>query len=255
MIKKALQTFLHPASPAAVYRHPGRMLNFLRAGSLNTVLRLGEWIRPGDRVSCNICGWRGRRFGYAAAVSVDFFEPDNLCLKCGSNPRTRLLIDMLLKHAGLEGKLTIADVGAASCTRIFFRRYPDIRYRVVDRYKHADVKSDICDIRLPAGSVDRILCCHVLEHIEDYQKGIFELFRILKPGGSGVIAVPQTAGLAVSRKTREPAFQGYGHVWEFGDDFADGLRNAGFRVTTEVVQAGGSGKNLEPMPYHIVVKP
>ncbi len=255
LLLKALRTFLHPASPAAVYRHPSRALNFTRAGMLNAALRLGERIRPGDRVTCRICGWHGRRFGYAAAVSVDFFEPDNLCLKCGSNPRTRILIDMLLKHVGLEGALTVADVGAAACTKIFFRRYPGIRYLVIDRYKEADVFSDIRDIRLPPESVDRILCCHVLEHIEDYGKGIAELFRIMRPEGSGVIAVPQTAGLARSRKTNEPTFQGYGHVWEFGDDFADRLREAGFRVRTVLVPADGSRKQSDPMPYHIVQKP
>lgn len=255
MIIKALQTFLHPSSPAAVYRHPGRILNFMRAGAYNAALGIGERIRPGDRVTCNICGWKGQRFGYAAAVSIDFFEADNLCLKCGSNPRTRVLIDMLVKHAGLEGTLTVADVGAAACTRIFFGRYPDVRYLVVDRYKEADVFSDVCDIRLPDGSADRILCCHVLEHIEDYGKGMAELFRILKPGGSGVIAVPQTARLALSRKTHDPTFQGYGHVWEFGDDFSDKLKDAGFLVTTVEARADGSGRNPEAMPYHIVRKP
>jgi SAM-dependent methyltransferase len=144
MIKKALQTFLHPASPAAMYRHPGRILHFMRAGMPNAALRLGERLKPGGRV----------------------------------HPH-------------------------------FFGLYHDIPYLVVDRYKRADVLSNI---RLPAGSVDRVLCCHVLEHIEDCRKGILELFRILKPDGSGVIAAPQTAGLARSLKTHEPAFQGYGHA-------------------------------------------
>ena len=252
---KAFKTFLHPDSPAAVYRHPGRFFNFLFASWLNWGLRLGERIRPGNRVTCNICGWRGRRFGYAAAVPVDFFEPDDLCLNCASNPRTRSLIDLLVREIGLSGNLTVADVGAAASTRIFFRRYPEIRYLVVDRYKEADVFSDIGDIRLPADSVDRILCCHVLEHIDDYRKGIAELFRILRGGGSGIIAVPQTPGLARSERTHEAAFQESGYVWEFGDDFADRLRDAGFRVRTVVVPADGSKKKPEPMPYHLVHKP
>jgi SAM-dependent methyltransferase len=255
MISKALRTFLYPASPAAVYRHPGRFLNFLRASCLNRGLRIGERIKPGGRVACNICGWRGRRFGYAAAVSVDFFEPDNLCLRCASNPRTRSLIDLLVSQVGLDGNLTVADVGAAACTRFFFRRYPDVRYLVVDRYKEADVFSDIVDIRLPADSVDRILCCHVLEHIDDYRKGIAELFRILRSGGSGIIAVPQTPGLARSERTHENTFQGYGHVWEFGDDFPGRLTDAGFRVRTVVVPAEDPKKKSEPIPYHLVVKP
>ena len=255
MIKKALRTFLHPDSPAAVYRHPGRFINFLRASWLNWSLRLRERISPGDRATCNICEWRGRRFGYTPSVSADFSEPDGLCLNCASNPRTRSLIDLLVREVGLDGNLTVADVGAAASTRIFFRRYPDIRYLVVDRYKTADVFSDIGDIRLPADSVDRILCCHVLEHIDDYRKGIAELFRILRGGGSGIIAVPQTPGLARSERTHEAAFQESGYVWEFGDDFADRLRDAGFRVRTVVVPADGSKKKPEPMPYHLVHKP
>ena len=105
------------------------------------------------------------------------------------------------------------------------------------------------------GEFDAFYCCHVLEHIDDYRKGIAELFRILRGGGSGIIAVPQTPGLARSERTHEAAFQESGYVWEFGDDFADRLRDAGFRVRTVVVPADGSKKKPEPMPYHLVHKP
>ncbi len=39
-------------------------------------------------------------------------------------------------------------------------------------------------------SVDFVLCAHVLEHILDWEKVVFDIYRILKPGGSFELRVP-----------------------------------------------------------------
>jgi SAM-dependent methyltransferase len=254
MIKKALQVFLAPGSPAAVYRHPGRLLNYLRATAMNCGLRLEIRLKPGNGVACNICGWQGRKFGYSAAVSVDYFAPNDLCLACRSNLRTRALIGLLVQNTDMHADMVVADVGASPATRKFFDRYPNVRYLVVDRYKEADICCDITAIRLPSDSVDRVLCCHVLEHIEAYRQGVSELFRILRRGHCGIIAVPQTPGLALSQRTQARTFQGYGHVWEFGDDFAQSLKDAGFRVTTTFIRPARPADEAQAMPYHVVFK-
>ena len=246
---KGFQIFLHPKSPAAIYRDPRRFEVNLRAIILNLGLRTADLIQPQPRAECNICGWQGRKFGYTAAISVYYFVPDEICLKCGSNRRTRMLIALLAQHVNLTGpKLTVVEVGPSSSTWRYFAQYPNLQYLTVDCFKEADIKSDITDINLLSNSVDVIICCHVLEHVENYHQAMTELYRILKPGQHGIIAVPQTPGLRVSRRTTTAAtFQGYGHIWEFGDDFSDQLARAGFQVATVY------GATEEP--FHIVSKP
>ena len=225
--------------------------NNIKGRWLNGLLRLSERLKPGSAVQCDICGWRGRRFGYLAAVSVNALEANEVCPSCKSNGRTRTLVRLLSEMTDLtEGEKTLADVGASKATRVFFPRFPQIKYLVVDRFKEADVACDITAIDLPDNSVDPLFCCHVLEHIETFRDGIRELHRILKPGHRGIVVVPQTEGLAESRLTHIHIFEGYGHIWEFGDDFALFLREAGFDVETRII----SNARGEAEPFHIVRK-
>ena len=260
-LTKAYRMFLHPGSPAAVYRQPRSLAYAVAARVLNSGLRGSARLGLRGAAHCIVCGWTGARFGYAVAITKARLGRNELCLGCGSNPRTRALLEVLARHVDLTaGDLDVVDVGAAPCTRRYFERLPRVRYRVVDRYKEADVYSDVTAIALPDASVDVVLCCHVLEHIEDYAKAIAELYRIVKPGGCGIIAVPQTRGLAVTRRTGQPCLDGYGHVWEMGDDFPQALSRAGFEVRpveanfVETAPEAGQAKRAT-LPFHWVSRP
>lgn len=52
------------------------------------------------------------------------------------------------------------------------------------------IRGNILDNGLPSASYDLALCIEVLEHITDYPKALTEMFRVLKPGGSFVLTVP-----------------------------------------------------------------
>jgi SAM-dependent methyltransferase len=211
-----------------------------------------DLIRPQHTVECNVCGWRGRKFGYTAAISIDYFAANNLCLNCGSNKKTRVTLQVLADNIGMdEENLIVVDIGPASSTRRYFRRYPSLQYRTLDKFKNADINSDVAHIALADDSVDVIICCHILEHVEDYDKAIRELFRVLKPGRRGIILVPQVTGLEMSRRALDTTFQGYGHIWEFGDDFSDKLSQAGFQVSTVYRSIQAPTKK----PLHVVSKP
>ena len=45
-------------------------------------------------------------------------------------------------------------------------------------------------IPLPCGSVDLVMCTEVLEHVEDDERAVGELRRVLAPGGALVLSVP-----------------------------------------------------------------
>lgn len=45
-------------------------------------------------------------------------------------------------------------------------------------------------VRYPSGHFDLVVLCHVLEHLPDPKATLFEIRRILKPGGKLVVSVP-----------------------------------------------------------------
>jgi ubiquinone/menaquinone biosynthesis C-methylase UbiE len=52
-------------------------------------------------------------------------------------------------------------------------------------------KADIQDMNeIADNTYDVWICSHVLEHIPDDRKALSELYRILKPGGIGLLLVP-----------------------------------------------------------------
>ena len=103
------------------------------------------------------------------------------------------------------------------------------------------VRIDITNIDFPAESFDVIYCSHVLEHVADDRKAMRELQRVLKRDGWGVLQVPIRPGVTyedptiVDPQERLRAFGQEDHVRQYGDDFADRLREAGFDV--QVVRA------------------
>jgi SAM-dependent methyltransferase len=91
---------------------------------------------------------------------------------------------------------------------------------------------------LPAEQYDRIICNHVLEHVND-SLALAEMFRLLKPGGKAIVSSPIVEGWA---KTYEnPAvlttterllhFGQQDHVRFYGRDLRDRIRAAGFDLT------------------------
>jgi len=120
-----------------------------------------------------------------------------------------------------------------------FRKMTNLDYITTDLESPlADVKADICKLPFKDNEFDIILCNHVLEHIPDDTKAMQELYRVLKPGGTGVFQIPQD----LSRETtfeddsitdkaeRAKIFGQYDHVRIYGRDYFDKLRSIGFKV-------------------------
>lgn len=125
-----------------------------------------------------------------------------------------------------------------------FRELDNLDYTTTDLHSPlADVKADICDLPFEDNSFDVILCNHVLEHIPDDQKAMQELYRILKPGGWGVLQIPQDLNREhtfeddsiTDPAERARIFGQYDHVRIYGRDFFDKLRSVGFKVTEEAM--------------------
>lgn len=120
-----------------------------------------------------------------------------------------------------------------------FRSLTNLDYTTTDLNSPlADVKADICDLPFQDNSFDFILCNHVLEHIPDDTRAMQELYRILSPGGTAILQIPQDLerektfedNSITSRIERAKIFGQYDHVRIYGRDYFDKLRNIGFKV-------------------------
>ncbi|MBA3370716.1 MAG: methyltransferase domain-containing protein [Thermoleophilaceae bacterium] len=100
----------------------------------------------------------------------------------------------------------------------------------------ADEKMDLTQLDLDDQSFDCSYCSHVLEHIQDDRAAMSELYRILRPGGWGLLVVPINQETTYENPTIvDPAdrlehFGQADHVRKYGRDFADRLRLVGFLV-------------------------
>lgn len=120
-----------------------------------------------------------------------------------------------------------------------FRKLKNLEYTTTDLNSPlADVKADICNLPFGDNSFDFILCNHVLEHIPDDTRAMQELYRVLSPGGTAILQVPQELDREktfeddsiTDPRERARIFGQYDHVRVYGRDFFDKLRSIGFRV-------------------------
>lgn len=162
------------------------------------------------------------------------------CPKCGASDRSRLYA-LYLAHYQAEAAHFL-DIAPAEHLTKFIKKLPwIIDYRSADlEMKGVDDIIDITDMAIYADATfDFILCSHVLEHVEEDERAIAELYRILKPGGRGIAMVPINLGLKedyedpaiVSPEERWRHFGQNDHVRVYSKPgFVAKLTRAGFLV-------------------------
>ncbi|NNE30953.1 MAG: methyltransferase domain-containing protein [Winogradskyella sp.] len=138
-----------------------------------------------------------------------------------------------------SAKKRVLHFAPEQCFLKRFRALDNLDYTTTDLMSPlADIKADICNLPFEDDSYDVILCNHVLEHIPNDTKAMQELYRVLKPGGFGVLQIPQDLNRnetfednTITDKTeRAKIFGQYDHVRIYGRDYFDKLRHIGFKV-------------------------
>ncbi|WP_246133359.1 methyltransferase domain-containing protein [Mycobacterium helveticum] len=178
-----------------------------RAGAvLRRAARLGRGVCYVGLHQCNLCGY-WVRFGrhpdlrdmldrHGFRYSIDDFETLNhrrfLCPVCGSIDRDRLYklyVDQFLRPDGIRRVLEFAPSAPLSA---YLRSRADFQYRTADlMMTGVDDVVDIMDMQMYAdGSFDFFVCSHILEHVSDDGRALNELYRILAPGGCGIVMTP-----------------------------------------------------------------
>ncbi|HEX7494805.1 MAG TPA: glycosyltransferase [Bacteroidales bacterium] len=238
------------------------LLHYLKYGKKEgRISTQGQQIEIADfPFSCPVCGEKVKEFvplssyyeenwkKYHFPYKSDDFETLNSkqyhCPNCGASDRERLYALYLtgIMKKDLSGNpITILDIAPAIPLKMFLLKYSNIKYQSTDRYmKDVDFVVDITNMNTIDQEVyNFFICSHVLEHVTDDHKALSELFRILKPGGSGILMVP--VNLRIDMIMEDPTVSDIGERWRrFGQDdhirlyskkgFIERVEQAGFTI-------------------------
>ncbi len=192
---------------------------------------------------------KGHRWGYRLNAR---------CPVCRSRDRARLLYLYLTKKTNIfTEQVKLLHVAPEVALSAIFKKTANVDYLTADLNSEVVmVKMDITGINYPDNSFDVVICNHVLEHIVDDRKAMNEIYRVLKPGGWGILQVPMSFTLentyedfsVTTPSEREEVFGQSDHVRIYAIDYLDRLKEAEFQVnafkwwTNEKEFAGSTNK-------------
>lgn len=187
-----------------------------------------------------------RRYCPICENSIRQFRPFGLpprheawCPICGSLERHRLAWLVLGQETDMfDGQpRKMLHVAPEPIIEQRLRRIEGLDYLSLDLSDpRAMMQADLANIPLPEHSFDLFYCSHVLEHIPQDREAMRELFRVLKPGGWGIVQVPVQNEKTVEDPTvvcpkeRAMLFGQEDHVRRYGPDVKARLMEAGFQV-------------------------
>lgn len=167
-------------------------------------------------------------------------RPRAECPKCQALERHRLFAIVLADHApAIRDARTILDVAPHGQTRRIVRRMTDGTYigMDVENRPGPTVLGSLTDMPFATGSLDVVICMHVLEHVPDDGAAIREISRVLHREGIAFIQVPRRSD---ARTDEDPSategerirrFGQADHVRLYGSDFEHRLYRGGLSPT------------------------
>lgn len=195
-----------------------------------------RWVLAGDRMECPCCGGRYRRFLTAGPTP----RPNVKCPGCGARERLRLLWLYLTRETDvLTRPQRLLHFAPEPFLAEQFQRCATLAYTSVDLMApRVNARMDITSLAFPSDAFDAILCVHVLEHIPDDRAAMGELYRVMKPGGWGILQVPMDPAreqtdedpTVTDPEERLRRFGQSDHVRMYGRDYGQRLIDAGFRL-------------------------
>jgi SAM-dependent methyltransferase len=199
--------------------------------------KISPILYKGNKYECPVCGKTSRKFlSYGTKVShrENVLCPHDLTLE-----RHRLMWLYLQRKSAFFSaeNLSLLHIAPEQCFLPYFKNQKNLNYLTADLVSPiADMHFDLHDIPLENNRFDVIFCNHVLEHVQDSNKCMSELFRVMKPGGWGIFQVPQDMNRTdtyedwsiTSEADRELHFLQKDHVRLFGANYPEKLVEVGF---------------------------
>ncbi|NTU21783.1 glycosyltransferase [Brevibacillus sp. HB1.2] len=201
-----------------------------------------------DSYMCNFCGQSFRSFlpwpdkydfpGYEYEM---WNKETAVCPSCYSIDRERLFKLYIEQHTDLLLKKNkVLHIAPELKLRKWLSSF-EMEYICGDLFPQDEgiQRVDITNINYRDNHFDAVICSHVLEHVPDDRKAMEELYRVLKPGGWGILQVPIIKNISEtfedpSITTPEDRLRVFGqedHVRLYAkSDYIDRLKSVGFSV-------------------------
>lgn len=193
----------------------------------------------GNKVECPVCE---KHFSKFLSYGSDVAHRENvLCPYDLTLERHRLMWLYLKNESSFfkENHLDVLHIAPEQCFHGLFKKQKNLSYLTGDLVSPiADMHFDLHHIPLEDNRFDVVFCNHVLEHVDDAMQCMKELYRVMKPGGFGIMQVPQDITREetledpsiTSPEDREKYYWQKDHVRLFGLDYPKWLEKSGFKV-------------------------
>lgn len=194
----------------------------------------------GNKVECSVCKKHYRKFlpyGYVHS------RENALCPNCLALERHRLLWLYLKERTDIFKKdISFLHIAPELCFIESFRKQKNIKYTTADlESPWADIHLNVEDMPLEDESYDFVMANHILEHVDNLDKALSEIYRVLKKGGFAILLSPinPKRETTYEDKTitdpleREKHFGQKDHVREFGMDYALVLKKEGVEIVED----------------------
>jgi len=185
----------------------------------------------GNDVSCLLCSWQGITF------------PNGRCPQCESLPRQRLIPYSVTQSN--KRFYNVLHIGPNYCEYIYVKeRLKPVQYDRVDYEKntYSNITSDITKDELKKDYYDLVIIWHVLEHVPEDKKAMYNLFNSLKIKGTLIFSVPiypsgNKKTIEIDNVSNDNYNALYGHpdhVRSCGYDYIDRFKYLGFDSIHEI---------------------
>ena len=204
----------------------------------------------GSRLQCPFCLWNFRRLkpaGFHYPVLKEkrvvgaYWHTDDVCPRCNSNARERLLYLFLKNRTRIfHTSLRILHIAPEpNLVKAIRTSGPSLYVTGGLTAEGVMARFDILSMPFREDTFDVVICNHVMEHVADDSAAMCEVFRVLRTTGWAVLQVP--IALALERtiedanvKSEEDRIKMFGqrdHVRLYSrNDYLGRLQSAGFTV-------------------------
>lgn len=162
------------------------------------------------------------------------------CPICGASDRERLYSYWLKEKLVNNKNISMIHFAPESALSKWLLNNFILKYETADlMMENVDHNVDMLKMPFEDNSYDSFICSHILEHVDDDRLAVSELYRILKPGGWGILMAPICTAIEYtledkSHKSEEERWKYYGqndHVRLYSHNgYIDVISSSGFKV-------------------------